>query len=284
MVDGRENVKKRENARRGMDAVVSPGLHRPGAPDPAHRAALEPCPKWIRGEIGGEVVVDSKHASILFETGHVPTYYFPEREVRMDRLEPSDRTTRCPVKGKTRYWSLDGGGERTVEDAAWACPEPIQEGLELRGLVAFDWNALDAWYEEGEQVFVHARDPYKRVDVLTSSRQVRVEVEGITLAETTRPVLLFETGLPVRYYLPRLDVRMDLLEESDHRTECPYKGVAEDYWTVRLKESRLENVAWCYRAPTSECTPIAGRVAFYNEKVDLIVDGERLTRPTTIWS
>jgi uncharacterized protein (DUF427 family) len=129
---------------------------------------------------------------------------------------------------------------------------------------------MDAWFEEDEEVFVHARDPYTRVDILASSRHIRVEVDGTTLAETVKPTLLFETGHPVRYYLPKTDVRMDLLTPSDRVTRCPYKGQAE-YWSLR--DADRPDVAWSYRMPLPESQKIAGLICFYPDKVDIYVDG-----------
>ena len=142
---------------------------------------------------------------------------------------------------------------------------------------------MDGWFEEDEEVFVHPHDPYKRIDILHSSRHVEVEVNGVKVADTHRPTLLFETGLPTRYYIPKLDLRMDLLTPIEHTTGCAYKGFAR-YWSLEAGDETFENLAWSYRTPLPECTKIAGLVAFYNEKVDLIVDGERLARPKTPFS
>ncbi len=154
----------------------------------------------------------------------------------------------------------------------------------LADTARFDWAALDAWYEEDEQVFVHPRNPYVRVDALRSHRSVRVELDGLVLAESTSPVLLFETGLPTRYYFDRGDVRLEHLQHSDTETACPYKGVTTDYWSV-LTDGRVEDgnrdLAWSYQFPTASLTPIAGLIAFYNEKVDVFVDGEFQGRPKT---
>jgi len=131
---------------------------------------------------------------------------------------------------------------------------------------------MDAWFEEDEQVFVHPRDPYTRVDTVHSSRHVRVEIEGVTLGETRRPILLFETGLPTRYYIPKLDVRMDLLEPSESATRCPYKGLA-CYWSARVGDKLIKDIVWSYPAPIPECPKIENLLSFYNEHVDLYVDG-----------
>ena len=142
---------------------------------------------------------------------------------------------------------------------------------------------MDEWYEEEEQVFVHPRDPYHRIDVLQSSRHVRVEVNGEVVAETQRPMVLFETGLPPRYYIPEEDIRMELLEESEETTRCPYKGVAS-YYSVEVGDERVEDLVWYYPEPIPEAARIKGLLCFFNEKVDLEVDGEEQERPRTQWS
>ena len=135
--------------------------------------------------------------------------------------------------------------------------------------VRFEWSALDAWFEEDEQVFVHPRNPYTRVDALRSTRTVRVELDGVVLAESSSPVLVFETGLPTRYYLNRLDVDYAHLVPSDTVTACPYKGTTSGYWSARHRRATYRDIAWAYDFPTRELLPIAGLIAFYNEKVDI---------------
>src|SRR5918992_1192614 len=146
--------------------------------------------------------------------------------------------------------------------------------------VRLDWDAMDAWFEEDEEVFTHPRDPYTRVDIIAGSRHVRVEIDGITIADSTSPRLLFESGLPVRYYLPKPHVRMDLLTPTDGVSHCPYKGQAA-YWSVRAGDSVHEDLAWSYATPLPESQKIAGLVCFYNEQVDLHVDGVRQDRPSS---
>lgn len=244
--------------------------------------AIEATPKRVRVFFGGEPVADSRRAMLLHERGHLPVYYFPLDDVRRDLLVESDRAYHCPRKGDARFWSVRVG-DRIGRDAAWNYPEPIESCPDISGLVAFYWDRMDEWYEEDEQVFVHARDPYKRIDVLESSRHVIVQANGTTVAESHRPVLLFETGLPVRYYLPKLDVRWEHLTPSDTETACPYKGVTTGYWATPGDGKRTD-VAWCYDHPLPEVAKIAGRVAFFNERVDLLVDGEPQERPRTKWS
>jgi uncharacterized protein (DUF427 family) len=153
----------------------------------------------------------------------------------------------------------------------------------LRELVRFEWKALDEWLEEDEPIYVHPRDPYSRVDVLASSRHVEVAVMGVKLADSRQPRILFETGLPPRYYLPLPDVRHDLLVPSPTTTQCPYKGTAT-YWSARVQGELLKDLVWTYRAPFPEVQKIAGLVAFYDERVDVTLDGEPQERPRTPFS
>jgi uncharacterized protein (DUF427 family) len=142
---------------------------------------------------------------------------------------------------------------------------------------------MDAWFEEDEQVYVHPRDPYTRIDILQSSRHIRVVVGGVTVADTHKPRLLFETDLPMRYCIPKTDVRLDLLESSDTTSACPYKGTA-NYYSVIVDGERHDDIVWWYQHPVAESADIAGYVSFYNEKVDIYVDGQLEDRPKTVFS
>jgi uncharacterized protein (DUF427 family) len=243
---------------------------------------FEDSPRRIRARFGGETIVDSRHAKLLHEQAHLPIYYFPREEVRMDLLEPTDHSTRCPFKGEASYWSVRAGG-RVAENAAWGYPDPLDDAPPLAGYVAFYWNKMDEWLEEDEPAIVHARDPYHRVDVLDTSRHVRVSVNGEVVADTTRAKVIFETGLPPRWYIPPEDVKAEALEDSDRRTGCAYKGFAS-YRTVRAGDAEEEDVVWLYEDPRREAEAIKGYLAFFNERVDIEVDGELQERPVTQWS
>jgi uncharacterized protein (DUF427 family) len=247
-----------------------------------HTLYVEDSPRRVRVVLGGETVADSRRAKLMHETGHLPVYYFPREDVRMELLEESDHTTHCPFKGEASYWSVKVG-DKVSENAVWGYPEPIDSCPPIAGYVAFYWNRMDHWFEEDEEVFVHPRDPYHRVDILDSSRHVKVRVNGEVVAETQRPKILFETGLPPRYYIPPEDVREDALVKSEKTTRCPYKGVAS-YWSVEVGGDRVEDLIWCYQDPIPEAAKIKGLLAFFNEKVDLEVDGEGQERPKTQWS
>jgi uncharacterized protein (DUF427 family) len=247
-----------------------------------HTLYFEDSPRRVRVIFGGETVADTRRAKLMHETGHLPVYYFPREDVRMELLEESDYKTHCPFKGDASYWSVKVGDE-VSENAVWGYPEPIDSAPPLAGYFAFYWRKMDHWYEEDEEVFVHPRDPYHRVDVLQSSRRVKVSLNGEVLAETERPRVLFETGLPPRYYIPPEDVRKEVLRESEKTTQCPYKGVAS-YYSVEAGGERVENLVWYYPDPIPEAPKIRGLLCFFNERVDLEVDGEKQERPKTQWS
>lgn len=248
-----------------------------------HWLDFEESPRRVRVAFGGETLADTRRAMLVREAGHVPVYYFPRDDVRMEFLSPNDRRTRCPYKGEASYWDVAAGG-KTGESAAWSYLDPKAESRDIAGYVSFYWNRMDAWYEEEDEVFVHARDPYKRVDVLQSSRHVQVTVGGEAVADSRRPRLVVETGHLLRYYLPREDVRMDLLAPSDTKSRCPYKGMAS-YWSANVGGRLFEDVAWSYEYAIPECPGVKDLMCFFNERVDSIrVDGERLDTPRTKWS
>ena len=249
--------------------------------EPDHTVRVEPCAKWVRAMHNGQFIADSKRALLMFETRHLPVYYFPRDDVSMDLMTTTDLITQCPYKGDAAYHTLNVGGE-SVENVMWGYPAPIDDCPDISNYVAFFWNKVDYWFEEDEEVFVHARNPYKRIDCLPSTRHVRVELDGVTLAESSRPTLVFETGLPTRYYLPVTDVRADMLARSEKTTRCPYKGLA-NYYSVQGVEGG-EDLVWFYQLPTSESIKIANLVCFFNERVDVFVDGELQERPSTPWS
>jgi uncharacterized protein (DUF427 family) len=247
-----------------------------------HLLYFEDSPRRVRVMFDSDTVADSRRVKLLHEARLLPVYYFPMEDVRMELLEESDHTTHCPAKGDASYWSVKVG-ERVAENAVWNYPEPVESCPPIAGYVAFYWRRMDHWYEEDEEVFVHARDPYHRVDVLESSRHVRVSVNGEVVAETERPRILFETGLPPRYYIPPKDVREDVLAGSEKTTQCPYKGIAS-YYSVEASGEKVDDLVWYYPEPIPEAAKIEGLLAFYNEKVDIEVDGEAQERPQTQWS
>jgi uncharacterized protein (DUF427 family) len=247
---------------------------------PRGRVSVEPAAKRVRAYLGGELVVDTTNPLLVWEKPYYPTYYFPVADVRTELLEADGGVAHSPSRGDGRTFTVRANGKEAPAAALRYEESPIEE---LRDAFRFEWDAMDAWFEEDEEVFTHPRDPYTRVDILPSSRHVRIEVDGVTVAESTSPRLLFETGLPTRYYLPKTHVRMELLEPSTYESHCPYKGQAE-WWSVRAGENLHEDLAWSYRTPLPESQKIAGLVAFYDEKVDVYVDGVLQQRPTTRFS
>jgi uncharacterized protein (DUF427 family) len=244
------------------------------------RVRVEPGRKRVRAYLAGEPVVDTRHPTLVWEVPYYPAYYVPIDDVRRGALTPSAKTEHSPSRGDAEFLHVHVGST-TAENAAWRYPQSPLEPI--RGLIRIDWNAMDAWFEEDEEVFVHPRNPYTRVDILASSRHVQVTLDGVTVADSLHPTVLFETGLPPRFYLPKVDVRLDLLRESSTTSACPYKGFAR-YWSVDTGAGVAEDVVWSYPTPLPESEKVAGLVCFFNERVDLRVDGELQERPKTPFS
>ena len=237
-----------------------------------HIVTFEPSPKRVRVMVNGKTVADSLNTVLLFETGIRPVYYFPRQDVRADFLKRTDHRSHCPFKGDASYWTL-AVGDRQVENAVWGYEQPIEAAAPIKGYMAFYWNKVDHWFEEDEEIFGHARDPHKRVDIIPSSRRVRVTVGGELVADTRRALFLFETGMKTRYYVPPADVRVEFLSPSRTTTICPYKGTAS-YWSLEVGDKVVEDAIWFYPEPLPESARIKGHLCFYPEKVDLEVEGE----------
>ncbi|MFQ6229166.1 DUF427 domain-containing protein [Nocardia sp. NPDC002869] len=232
---------------------------------------VETIQKRVRVYLGGHLVADTVRPALVWENPYYPAYYIPVGDLRA-KLE-FDGSTRTSARfGEATGYNVVVDGT-TAADAALRYADPP-----LHELVRLDWDAMDEWFEEDEPIYVHPRNPYSRVDILASSRHVRVELDGVTVADSRSPRILFETGLPARFYLPLTDIRMDLLRPSDTHTSCPYKGNA-DYWNIRVGETEHPDLVWIYRTPTPESQKIAGLACFYNEKVDIYIDGELQERP-----
>lgn len=242
------------------------------------RIRVEPARKRVRAMLGGEMIVDSSSPLLVWEVPYYPTYYFPEADVKMDALIENGETAKSPSRGAATVYQVKAGNR---EGRAYGYPDP--KIGDLKGHIAFKWASMDHWFEEDEEVYTHARDPYTRIDILPSSRRVRVEVDGVTVADSTNAAFLFETSLPTRYYLPKTDVRFDLLTPTDLATACPYKGTAR-YWSVEIEGNVHPNLVWGYDTPLPESQKIGGMVAFYNEKVDIYVDEVLEERPKTKFS
>jgi len=235
--------------------------------------------KRVRCYLAGHLVADTRRPVLVWEIPYYPAYYIPLGDV-VAELVPSGRTEHSPSRGDGEFFDVKVPGASAENAAKRYQRSPLEA---LRDLVRFDWAAMDEWLEEDEPVYTHPRDPHKRVDILASSRHIRVEVDGVPVADSSRPHILFETGLPPRYYLPLSDIRTDLLRPSGTQTHCPYKGTAS-YWSVQAGQDLHQDLVWMYRTPLPESQKIAGLACFYNEKVDLYVDGDLQRRPRTQFS
>ena len=245
----------------------------------AGRVRIETGRKRVRAYLDGELVADTREPLLVWEWPYFPVYYIPAADVRAE-LMPNGKTEHSPSRGDAEIFDVITG-RATAPGAARRYPDSPLEAL--RGAVRLDWDAMSEWFEEDEPVYTHPRDPYSRVDILASSRHVRVEVDGVTVADSHQPRILFETGLPPRYYLPLTDVRMDLLRPSVTQSHCPYKGTAS-YWSVEAGGQVHPDLVWIYRTPLPESQKIAGLACFYDEKVDVYLDGELQPRPRTHFS
>lgn len=257
----------------------------------------QPTAKRVRATVGGNAVLDSTSAVLVWEPRRVvPAYAVPEADIRAELIPtPSDvEAVSHPVRLGDGPPVLDpstGFGVHTCDGESLT----IRTGActltgaafrladkDLAGHVVLDFDAFDGWLEEDEPIVSHPHDPFGRIDIRRSSRTVQVELAGAVLAESARPTAVFETHLPTRYYLPRADVRVELLA-SPTTTWCAYKGQAS-YWSVDLDGTRVEDVAWSYEQPLEESARLQGLVCFFAERADYVLDGQRAERPRTPWS
>jgi uncharacterized protein (DUF427 family) len=242
---------------------------------------VAPVPRRIRAVAGGQTVVDTTAALYGWEWPNYPQYHVPVGDV-LDGVLVDEGESEARALGTGRRLALRMDGELRG-GAAWVYGADAVEGL--AGTVRFRWDALDAWYEEDEEVFVHPRSPYVRVDALRSRRTVRVELGGAVLAESDSPVVVFETGLPARTYLDRTSVRFEHLVPSDTVSSCPYKGRTSAWWSITTPDGEVHpDLAWSYDFPTRQLLPVAGMVAFFDEKVDVFLEGVLQERPVTPFS
>ncbi len=244
----------------------------------AARGRIESSPRRVRGYVGHELLFDTTAARYVWEVPYYPQYYIPRADVRTELLHDEDHPQRVQFGPSHTFSLVSQSG--THASAARVFDE---DAGDFAGLVRFEWEPL-RWFEEDEPIYGHPRNPYARVDALRSHRHVTVELDGVTLADTHSPVLLFETGLPTRYYIDRTDVSFEHLEPSGTQSLCPYKGVTSGYWSAHVGDTVHADIAWTYNTPLAAVTPIANMVAFYNEKLDITVDGVRLDRPKTQFS
>jgi uncharacterized protein (DUF427 family) len=239
------------------------------------RVKVEEGHKRVRAYLAGELVADTTKPLLVWEIPYFPAYYFPAESV-VAELVATGRTEHSPSRGDAELFDVKVRRATAPAAAKRYVSSPIEQ---LREAVRVEWDLMDEWMEEDEPVYTHPRDPYSRVDILASLRHIQVVVDGVTVADSRGSRALFETGLPVRWYLPYTDMRMDLLRSSQTVTHCPYKGAAT-YWSLEIEEGKIyEDLIWTYRTPLPESQKVAGFACFYNEKVDLYVDGVLQERP-----
>ncbi len=238
---------------------------------PHHALFMQPFPRRVRARLAGSTVLDSGQGYLVHETGLLPQLYVPTEDIPSARLTPSETTTHCPFKGDAVYWNLKAG-DRTVQDAVWAYPDPLPGAHWLRGLSAMYWGAADSWMDEEEEVHGHLRDPFHRVDARMSSTLVRIRHGDQVVALTSKPKIVSETGLPNRYYIPPDDVRRDLLVPSETTAYCPYKGQGR-YWHVRAGDGgRVTDAAWSYTEPLKDGHAIRDHYCFLHDELETTVE------------
>jgi uncharacterized protein (DUF427 family) len=237
---------------------------------PQHKILFEPDARRLRAFVGKALVLDTTGAHLLHETGILPVPYIPIADLNAELLERTQTTTHCPFKGAATYWSLRVGDDLR-EDAVWAYEEPIETAPWLKGFAALYLDRVDRWLVEDEPIAGHLRDPYHRVDVHQSSRAVRVSAGDDLIAETAHPVLLFETSLPVRAYIPRRDLVAGHLAPSAKESTCPYKGDAT-YWHVHANGERFADAAWSFELPLAAAMKIAGYVCFAADGITVDIE------------
>lgn len=247
----------------GAPSTVNYEIH-----GPPHKILFSAFPRRVRATFAGETVLDTDRGMLLHESNILPVLYVPEEDVRAGLLQRTDHSTHCPFKGDASYWSISVGG-RTSENAAWGYEAPNEDVPWLKGYLAMYWDRLDRWFDEDEEVFGHLRDPYHRIDVRPSSRRVRVAIGGTEVADTGSAQVLSEGGFPNRYYIPAVDVRVDMFVPSDAASHCPYKGDAR-YWS-RGGDAPAPDVAWSYPEPFDGALRIADHWCFHGDDVSIEV-------------
>jgi uncharacterized protein (DUF427 family) len=240
-------------------------------PMPERVLYMEPLRRRMSVELGGSIIARSDEAVILFEPARYPVAYFPIGDIDQGVLQPSDHETTHSDLGKTKWFSVVGGGGESTRRGAWEHVDPPAQAAALRDTVAFAWRAMDAFYEEDERILGHAADPYHRIDIRRTSRHLVVRQDDQVVADTHAPLVLYESGFAPRWYVPRTDIAADAVHAIEGQTFCPYKGLASYY---DIGDAR--SAAWSYRAPFEDVARIADLVSFYPEKLTITIDGENL--------
>jgi uncharacterized protein (DUF427 family) len=241
-------------------------------PDPLPERLLfaEPLRRRMRVRFGGNWIADSEDVVLLHEPGRYPVAYFPLSDITADVLQPSDHTTRHRDLGLSSWYTVRSG-EHSRPRAAWQHSELPGYASELKGRIAFAWRAMDAFYEEDERIVGHAADPYHRIDIRQTSRHLVVRHGDQVIADTTRPLALYESGFAPRWYLPRADVDQAALTPAEGQTFCPYKGLCSYYDIGDAHRS-----AWSYEDAWTEVRRVSGLVSFEPDKIEVYLDGTRL--------
>jgi uncharacterized protein (DUF427 family) len=253
----------------GPLAAESPSTVNYRTEGPPQRLFLSEFPRRVRAVFADHTIVDTVSAALLHQTGRLPQLYVPQTEVQGHLLRPSDTSDESPFTGAYRYHHVVVG-DRIARDAVWSLPSPPAEAAWLAGWHGIAFDAMDAWYDEAEEVHGHLRDPYHRVDTVATTRRIRVRVGGTVLADSLEPLLVSETGLPNQLYVPPADVDTDELTPSTTTTQCPYKGTAH-----YADAAGITAVAWRYRHPLPEAARIAGYWCFDPDKVTIESDSRR---------
>jgi uncharacterized protein (DUF427 family) len=239
---------------------------------------IEAVPRRIRARLAGRIILDTTDALYRWDIPYYPQYYIPINDFDQEFLSMPPAASRTDASWQQGF--VFDGQERSGALTVHASLSSLHPGTYAK----VEWDAVDAWFEEDEEVFVHPRNPYQRVDAVRSHRHLTVAIDGIELAETVSPVMVFETSLPTRYYIDPTDVHWSNLAPTTTQTACPYKGVTTGYWSITTDLGTYEDIAWAYNYPKAPLQPIAGLVAFYNEKVDITLDGKSIERPVTHFS
>lgn len=241
-------------------------------PDPLPRRLLyaEPLRRRMRVRFGGAWIADSEDVVVLYEPGRYPVAYFPQRDIAAGALESADYTNRHRDLGLTSWYTVKAG-ERSATRGAWQHTELPAYASELRGRVAFGWRAMDAFYEEEERILSHAADSYHRIDIRQAARHLVVRYGERVIADTTRPLVLYESGFAPRWYVPRADVDETALIRVEGQTLCPYKGLAT-YYDI----ADAHRAVWSYEDALAEVGRISGLLSFEPDKVAVYLDGVQL--------
>ena len=239
-------------------------------PLPPRLLYAEPLRRRMRVRFGGTWIADSEDVTLLHEPGRYPVAYFPAGDISEGVLEPSEHTTRHQDLGATSWYTVRAG-EHAVPRAAWQHTELPGYAGELKGRAAFAWRAMDAFYEEDERIVGHATDSYHRIDIRQTSRRLVVRRGDRVVADTARPLALYESGFAPRWYVPRADVDETALTRAHGQTFCPYKGLCSYY---DIADSR--RAAWSYEDAWTEVSRVSGLISFEPDKVEVHLDGTRL--------